>query len=305
VTTTIVVNETAPWTVQDYEYGLLNGSESMVVEFARNLAQYETVNVYCSCNGGKYTDFPKNQGGVVNYWDRKYLHTNKHKGNLIAFKDAESLLLEGFDKKYLWTADPEILTREQRAVCDGLYGLGPWHKQELKSLNIGFKNIDYVEPGVLEEKSTVERIPKQCLYASSPDRGLDYLESIWPEVLKYHPDATLVRTYSKFKRRSNQEMVDLYHQSDILAYPCNGGERYCITAIKAQMYGTIPCVIDTMALQDTVQFGKKSLKKDYLHTIIDLLDDVEYRNETRKQMMSEVRYSTWDDVVARWRQIIG
>lgn len=242
-------------------------------------------------------------GHVVNYYDRKYLAVNNLQGVLIAFKDADALTLEGFDKRYLWTADPENLDKTQRDMCDELVAIGPWHQQELKSLNIGFRRISYIEPGIPVETSKVKRIPKQCLYASSPDRGLDYLEMIWPEVLKVHPDATLIRTYSKFKRRTNQEMIDLYHQSDILAYPCLGAERYCITAMKAQMYGTIPCVIPNMALQDTVQFGKKVLKKDYLHTIIELLDDKQ-REKTRKDMIANVKYNTWNDVVTQWRKII-
>ena len=300
---TIVVNDTNPWTATDYDNGLCNGSESMVVEFSRELAKHGNVNIYCSCDGKRYTDITES-GDIVNYYDRKFLKTNKMHGTLIAFKDAEALYLEDFDQRFLWTADPEKLNAVQRQLCDGMFALGPWHEQELKSLNIGYRPISYIEPGIPYETSDVKRVPKQCLYASSPDRGLGFLESIWPEVLKAHPDATLVRTYSKYKRRSNQEMVDLYHQSDILAYPCLGAERYCITAIKAHMYGTTPCVIPNMALQDTVQFGKKCLKKDYLKTIIEVLDNKD-REDERRKMMSEVKFNRWEDVITIWRQIIG
>lgn len=302
---TIIVNQTDAWTCDDYDSGLLNGSEEMVIEFARALAKDGSrVTVYSSCDGKRYTDFK--DGAVVDYYDRKYLNSHEMHGTLIAFKDQESLLLDGFDKRFLWTADAHTLTKQQRLICNGMFALGPWHEQELKSMNIGFRDIHYIEPGVdKQDTKPVDRIPKQCLYASSPDRGLDFLESIWPDVLKAHPDATLIRTYSKFKRRTNPEMMELYKQSDVLAYPCLGAERYCITAIKAQMYGTIPCVIPHMALQDTVQFGKKVLKSKYLHTIIELLDNAETREAIRKDMMASVKYNTWEDVVDKWRQIIG
>lgn len=273
----------------------------MVVEFARELSKTNTVNVYASCNGMRYTSVY--DGFVVNYYDRKYLQINNLQGVLIAFKDATALTLHGFDQRFLWTADPEKLDSVQRQLCQGLFAIGPWHQQELKSLNIGYNKISYIEPGIPLETSKVKRIPKQCLYASSPDRGLSFLELIWPEILEAHPDATLVTTYSDSHRKTNQEMVDLYHQSDILAFPCLGAERYCITAMKAQMYGTIPCVIPNMALQDTVQFGEKALKKDYLHTIIEMLNDKQ-REKTRKDMVANVKYNTWPDVVAHWRKII-
>lgn len=273
----------------------------MVVEFARELAKGANVTVYCSNGGKRYTDVFEDV--VVSYYDRIYREVDKHQGVLIAFKDVDAIILDGFDKRFIWTADPDVVRPTIRSRCDGLVALGPWHKQELKKLNIGFNRIYAIEPGIHIETSTAKRIPKQCLYASSPDRGLDFLESIWPEVLKAHPDATLISTYSKHKRVSTQEMVDLYHSSDILAYPCIGGERFCITAIKAQMYGTIPCVIPTMALQDTVQFGEKSLKKDYLNSMIHMLGD---DNETtRKDMMNGVRYNTWSDAVEQWRNLIG
>jgi len=274
----------------------------MIIETARELAKNHNVTVYCSNGGKRYTDF--DGSGIVTYYDRLYREINHHKGILIAFKDAEALEMEGFDKRYLWTADAEKLTKNQRDLCDMLVAISPWHKQELKQLNPGFNKIAMIEPGIPLDTSEAKRIPKQCLYASSPDRGLDFLRSIWPEILEAHPDATLVVTYSKDNRKSNQEMIDLYHQSDILAYPCLGGERYCIAAIKAQMYGTIPCVIPTMALQDTVQYGHKALKKDYVSGMIHMLDDTEAREALRKDMMASVRYNNLTDVVDKWRLII-
>lgn len=300
-----MVNPTEPWVAKDYDDGLLNGSEEMVVEFARHLSESHNVRVYCSSKVKRYTDVSKD--GVVNYYDHSYLSAHAHSGVLIAFKNADALLLEGFSKRYLWTADCEHLTATQRRLCDGLVAISKWHEHELKCTNIGYSKISYIEPGVrkYDNYSYITRIPKQCLYASSPDRGLDYLLEIWPLVLKEHPDATLITTYSGSSRRTNQEMVDLYCQSDVLAYPCTGQERYCITAIKAQMYGCIPCVIPHMALQDTAQFGVKSLKKDYLNSIIDLLSDSERRSSIREKMVKDVNYNTWDDVIDKWRKLIG
>ncbi len=276
----------------------------MVVLFAREIASkgYE-VYVFCSCFGSVFLD------QYVQYIDRSHIHNYEHSGTLIAFKDQDALYLMDFSKRYLWTTDPVVLEPAQRQLCDGLFGLGPWHKQELEGLNPGFDRISYIEPGIQSDFSRVgkgvKRVQKQCLYASSPDRGLEFLESIWPQIQDAHPDATLITTYSGAKRRTNEQMIRLYQQSDILAYPCSGAERYCITAIKAQIYGALPVVVPHMALAHTVQFGIKCLQKDYLTSIIELLNDPERRANIRQKMIKDVKYNTWGGVVSDWEKVIG
>ena len=303
---TLVINETSPWGPRDYDSGLINGSEEMVVLLARELAKRDhLVTVYSSLTEGRTIDVLFNEVNVVNYYDRSYLNSHRHKGCLIAFKDPGALYIPGFNKKFLWTADATALDLTQRKFCNGLFAISKWHENELKAINLGFDRIDCIEPGVeIKEMFHVERIPKQCLYASSPDRGLVFLQSIWPEILKAHPDATLVTTYSSQNRRSNEEMTALYQQSDILAYPCMGEERYCLTAIKAQIHGCIPCVIPHMALKNTVQFGIKALKNDYLSAIIKLLDD-NSRTKLREDMVNNVQYNTWGSVADQWERVIG
>jgi hypothetical protein len=290
----------------------------MVVLFARELASRgRSVSVYCSLTTFACTDIIN--GHTVDYYRRSSIPHHNHQGTLIAFKDPDALFLTNFKQKYLWTADRTHLSASQRRECKMMVAISKWHKSELSSVNIGYPRISCIEPGIVisEKSEKIKRIPKQCLYASSPDRGLDYLRRIWPLVLIPHPDATLIVTYSKFKQKSmdssgqfvdrrysNEEMIELYQQSDILAYPCSGQERYCITAAKAQLYGTIPCVIPHMALQDTVQFGIKSLKSDYLNAIIKLLDD-DSRDHLREVMINNYKYNTWSDVVDQWEQIIG
>jgi len=285
----------------DYDKGLKNGSEEMICLFARELSyRGYFVTVYSSCHNKSFKD------GLVQYVDRSKVRDAEHSGILIAFKEQDALYLTDFKRRYLWTTDPVILEPAQRRLCDGMFALGPWHKRELEGLNPGYDRIGYIEPGVNVPRGTpAKRIPKQCLYASSPDRGLEFLKYIWPDVRKAHPDATLITTYSEITRRTNEQMIRLYQQSDVLAYPCMGAERYCITAIKAQMYGTIPCVIPHMALQDTVQFGVKSLQKNYLNSIIQLLNDSERRASIRKVMVKYVKYNTWGGVVSDWESVIG
>ena len=314
---TIIVNPTSPWSPEDYDNGLLAGSEEMVVLFARELSKKgHDVVVYCSCHSQSHTDVLFDHGKAINYFDLSLVANKAHQGILIAFKEPKALNIDGFEKRYLWTADCTTLSVQQRRVCDGLFAISEWHKRELKGCNPGYIDIESIRPGIPVNKTQeFYTIPKQCLYASSHDRGLKYLLAIWPEILAHHPTARLKVTYGKtdlepvegvdfLGKLSNEDMDTLYKTSDVLAYPCSGQERYCIVAAKAQIYGAIPCVVPHMALQNVVQFGKKFLKKDYLQGMIELLANTSERAAIRSDMTTNVDFNTWADVVNIWEKIL-
>lgn len=158
-----------------------------------------------------------------------------------------------------------------------------------------------------------KKIPKQCLYASSPDRGLETLLRVWPKVHAAHPDATLKVTYGatefdfpgiEFLGEVDEEtMNQLYRESDIWTHPCNGGELYGITGIKAQAAGCVPVIIPTMALKETVRHGYFTDEAHYAETLIKALDEPEKRSEIRKALSRE-RYPDWQDSTDRLLEII-
>ncbi len=127
------------------------------------------------------------------------------------------------------------------------------------------------------------KVNKQCLYSSSPDRGGEFLKSILPEVEK--TGAKLICTYDK--SISEQEMIELYKSSQFWLHPCQGVELFCISALKAQASGCIPIIIPNMALADTVQWG---IKTDLEH----------YKDELIKAIISppsvkQVKLPTWHE----------
>src|SRR3990172_5678236 len=132
------------------------------------------------------------------------------------------------------------------------------------------------------------RNPKLCIYGSSYDRGLEHLLKLWPNVVKEVPDAKLEIFYGWFlfdrvfgdnperqawKEKINKLMeqqgithlgrishgacVEEHKKAGIWTYPTHFGEINCITAMRAQVYGSIPVVIDYAALHETVQYGIK------------------------------------------------
>lgn len=158
-----------------------------------------------------------------------------------------------------------------------------------------------------------KKIPKQCLYASSPDRGLETLLRVWPKVHAAHPDATLKVTYGatefdfpgiEFLGEVDEEtMNQLYRESDVWCHPCNGGELYGITGIKAQAAGCVPVIIPAMALKETVRHGYFTDEAHYAETLIKALDEPEKRSEIRKALSKE-RYPDWQDSTDQLLKII-
>jgi glycosyltransferase involved in cell wall biosynthesis len=157
-----------------------------------------------------------------------------------------------------------------------------------------------------------QKVKKQVLYASSPDRGLDLLAQIWPSVVEQHPDAHLYVTYggeintpnTTYGEFSEEEMNELYNTSDIWCYPCTGGELYGISGVKAQAAGTIPVYFPTMSLAETVQDGVICTDiRDMYEKLVNLLGDEEEKAIIRDRLTA-IHFTNWEDSTDQLLSII-
>jgi len=176
-----------------------------------------------------------------------------------------------------------------------------WAKEHIKVNN---PNVLVIPHGYDPDKIYPERkLPKSVLYASSPDRGLDDLVSVWPEVVEHHPDAMLFVTYGAKPRDipnalflgdvSEDDMNDLYKTTDIWCHPCNGGELFGITAIKAQAAGCVPVYYPTMALRETVQSGVRSSHNSLAGDLIRTLGNDSLKAAIREDLLTKT-FPTWE-----------
>lgn len=121
----------------------------------------------------------------------------------------------------------------------------------------------------------------KLLYASSYDRGLQYLLFVWPNIVEEFPEAELHiaygwQTFDKLTqgnperkqwkedmeklmdqkgiihhgRISKQELNKLNDECGILAYPSDFFEINCITVLNAQAHGCVPVVMNMKSLLD-------------------------------------------------------
>jgi glycosyltransferase involved in cell wall biosynthesis len=146
------------------------------------------------------------------------------------------------------------------------------------------------------------KIRNQCLYASSPDRGLETLEIVWPNVVEQFPDAHLYVTYGGKLNAPNttcdefteEEMNELYNTSDMWLHPCNGGELFGISGIKAQAAGAIPVYFPTMALSETVQGGIAcNDAREMFNSICALMSD-EGAKKAHREELARLSLPTWE-----------
>lgn len=181
---------------------------------------------------------------------------------------------------------------------------------------------------------------KKICYTSSYDRGLEHLLKMWFDIKKEVPEAELVIAYGwqlfvKFysdnpssmgwKNRMDELMkqdgithLDRLPQDKlaeemktcgIWAYPTHFGEISCISAMKAQVYGCVPVVVNYAALETTVQYGVKvdgdiydqETKEEYKKQLITLLNDEKRQEEIRKPMIKWAKETLgWDKVSYEW-----
>jgi tetratricopeptide (TPR) repeat protein len=171
-----------------------------------------------------------------------------------------------------------------------IFVLSQFHRQQLPALPdekfmITANGIDVGQIETLESQA-LPRLPQRCIYASSYDRGLETLLTIWPEVRQAvpqaelhifygwetfqavnqgHPDSQAWKAHMErlmdqpgvhhHGRVGQQEVVAETFRSGIWAYPMQAHEISCITAMKCQAAGAVPVTSSYAALRETVQYG--------------------------------------------------
>lgn len=138
-------------------------------------------------------------------------------------------------------------------------------------------------------KDPPERNPHRLMYASSPDRGMEYLLQVFPRLRELVPDAELhiyygfdniekvIEYYGKksgiaknterlrallqqpgvtFHGRMGQpELLREWFKSALWVHPSNFTETSCITCMDAQACGVIPVTSPVWAIAENVQYG--------------------------------------------------
>lgn len=272
------------WSPTDIRLG---GTEESIVEWSKVLAK-RGVDVIVYTNGEeveyegvKYCNYDKYMPGGIDI-NIKY-STFKHEAPawyLTNEVDAKDLDLSRFEGVILPT------------------------KWALDNLGVVHNNIRIVPHGYDPELIYPDKkIKNQCLYASSPDRGLVNLERLWPEVVEQVPDATLIVTYGGqidtpntmcFGDIDEETMSELFRTSQFWLHPCTGGELYCMSGVKAQVALTVPVYYPIMALQETIRWGVRADDNTFVDKLVKVMTNDTNREWIIKHHKTE-EYPTWEE----------
>lgn len=247
----------------------LSGTERGVVEWAEELVNRDhQVTVYRNHREYKHLDY---RG--ITFKDRSEYADDQ---DVTINVKSPDLAPKGPTLFYTNDVDAD---KQDLSAYNGVVHISEW---ALENIPVNNPNRFVVQHGISPDITPLPKRSKQCLYASSPDRGLDTLLRVWPKVIRAHPDATLLVTYGAdgpvydgidyLGEVDEETMHQLFRESEFWIHPANGGELQCITGMKAQAAGCWPIYFPIMALSETVKFGTKSTPETLAKDIISAMD---------------------------------
>jgi len=182
----------------------------------------------------------------------------------------------------------------------------------------------------------------KLVFASSPDRGLDVLLDMWPEIKAKFPDATLDIAYgwvlfdmvasgnpermawkekimeqikqpgiTDHGRIGKKELKALRESCGIWAYPTYFTEINCITALEMQREGVVPVTMALAALKETVGAGvlvegdiyDRETKESYLKELLALMGDEDRWSEEQAKGIEFAKVYDWSKIAKDWTQV--
>ncbi len=289
-----------PWTSANLNTGI-GGAETAAARLAEELERLgNRVVVFSSCDGleGIYNGVEYLDYGSFDRFAREQAI------DVCILSRYASLLPTPINaaQRYLWLHDVTAagtplgagdLVREHLEAIDGIVCLSPWHRESVMHAHgITGEKIAVIGNGVDAARFSnaaareVERVANRCIYASSPDRGLQALLEMFPLLRELLPGAEL-HVYGGFEtldariarrddggalrsrrdalyeamqqpgvfhhgRVGQAELAREFLRCDLWFHPTSTAETYCITALEAQMGGAIPVSTRLGALETTV-----------------------------------------------------
>lgn len=206
---------------------------------------------------------------------------------LIVFRTPNDSAILSKGLKVWWSTDQ--YTRMNFAAfapyVDKIVCISPHHCEYFRS-TYGISNAAYIDLPVRVNDYSIplEKVENRFIFTSVPDRGLENLHRIWRRVVQEFPTVSLVITSDyrlwgagsarndrhrmKWLERSNfnflgavdrKRLIEEQLKAEILLYPCNYEELFCIAVAEQMVAGGYP-----------VTSGIGALKSTNMGTIIDV-----------------------------------
>lgn len=317
------------------------GSEEAIVHISKRLADLGwNVTVYNNCGHN-----PKKFGKV---WWKPFWDFNLRDKQDVVIAWRLPMLFDykevNATKKYVWLHDvlkPKEFTPRRLENLTKVFALSKYQRDLFPNVpdNKFMVTGNGICPKHFDKK--IKRNPFRMIYTSSYDRGLECLLKLFPIIKKVVPKAELHIFYgwhvwdsmhkeNPSKQKEKEEMIELmnqegvyeygrvsqeqiieeYQKSNILAYPSEFPEISYITGMKAQAAGCIPVTTTKAALNETIQFGlkinsqniysDKQAQEEWINGVINLLKNPPTEEERQEMMSWAKKKFDWDDIASCW-----
>ena len=342
----------------------LGGSESAVVFMARELARRgHRVRVFCNReSGASAVELPKQRGPSlydgVEYADLTEFPEFVETGSCDVFVCCRHLrgLAAPVRSKVnvLWAHDaiPKPVARQMMSLMykvDRLMVLSEFHKEQF-GRHLSVPDARYVvtrngvDPELVEEAvEGVERDRNRVIYTSRPERGLEVLLEMWPELKQRRPELKLavawyenpgadgqMADYLAALRRAAEALPgvellgalskkELYREiagSGLMVYPAVFPEVSCISMMEAAACGTPVVASRYCALKETVADGETGVlvpgdpgsgeyQRRFVEAVVGLLGDEKRWGEMSEAARRRVeeRYR-WAAIAEEWEGVL-
>jgi glycosyltransferase involved in cell wall biosynthesis len=330
----------------------LGGSESAVVFVARELSRRgHQVTVFCSCerpgeyDGVMYRDLTSFPEFVAAEACEVFICCRHLRGltapvsskvNVLWCHDIMVKQAAQYVKSLMFKLDRLLVLSEfHRGQVSGRLGL-PEDRYVVTRNGVDLSVVDEAIAGV-------ERDPDRVLYTSRPERGLDVLLELWPELKRRRPQAKLAiahyanppadaqmaeylsTLHGLARQLPDVELLgplskrDLYREiarSSLVVYPATFPEVSCISALEAAACGTPMAASRYCALKESVADGETGVLvagdpqgQEYMDAFAEAAAGL-LADEGRRRAMGlaarrrvEERYQ-WRDIAAEWEALL-
>ncbi len=238
---------------------------------------------------------------------------------------------EDFDKNGIVNTWISVSETQKKSLCRDQY---------IEDTHWFVTRNAYDEDIYTDELRKTKKIKNRAIYCSAPDRGLKYLLEMWPAIKAEVPDASLVVTgsyalwgtsdeenkrifadiYSMadktddvqiLQRVSKQELSKLQVESEVMLYPTDFNEMFCISALECFAAGTPIISSKRAAMIERVEEGKtgflidgdpKNLdcKERFIATAVRFLNDEKMKHEFSKNTLRSSAKLNFDNLAREW-----
>jgi beta-1,4-mannosyl-glycoprotein beta-1,4-N-acetylglucosaminyltransferase len=247
-----------------------------------------------------------------------------------------------FYQSYIWAHDVLLLPygsnlndnqilKKWDNYINGCICLTEWHRNLFSEKYPILKDkITIINNGIDIDSfkvNTNNKIKNRFIYTSRPDRGLNNLLNLWPQILEKIPDATLtISSYGFFPsnpqenelkniidqnsdtihylgKLKTEKLYEEMSKAEFWLYPTHWPETSCITALEMLMSEVICLYYPVAGLTNTMdKYGIQVSSNEEIETIVKMTESLknELRENGKKYALScswEARFMSWDNLI--------